>query len=108
MIRAQIAVPLLLLMAACATAPATTTVNNSVAAAVIALTSAEKAALIYTSLPACPTAPVCADSVLKAKIKAADNTAYTAVKAAESDASMLAVALTAVQTLSNLIPGATP
>lgn len=75
---------------------------SDVAAAEVALTTAERAALVYTTLPS-------ADPAVKAKIKAADNVAYKAVKAAEGGMGTAASAIAAISSLSSIIPaGATP
>ena len=94
-----------LTLSACASQQAATIATNSVAGAEIALTAAEKAALVYTSLPRCPSSSLlCSDSALVSKIKSADNVAYETVTAARSNSALVAVALTSIQTLTNLIP----
>ena len=93
------------LLAGCAAQqPATTGLSNGVAAAEIALTSAEKTALIYTKLPRCPAASLCSTQAAVDKIKAADNTAFIAVQAARTNEALLGAALTAIQTLTASIP----
>ncbi len=95
------AVPLVLLVAC----SASTSVNNDVAAAEIALTSAERVALIYTSLPRCGgTATLCSTQVTVDKIKNLDLQAYTAVKAAEKDSGLISAAWVAISTLQSVIP----
>lgn len=96
-----------LTLSACASQQAATVTTNSVAGAEIALTSAEKAALVYTSLPRCPGVALCSDPTLVTKIKSADNVAYGAVMAARSNSALVAVALTSIQNLTNLIPVST-
>lgn len=97
-----------LALAACST----TTVQTDSAAAAVALTTAERLALVYMSLPQCgaPGATaVCSDPAVKAKIKAADNTAYAAVKSAEAGMTTTAAAVAAITALQALIPtGANP
>lgn len=97
-----------LALAACTT-PA---VQTDAAAAEVALTTAERLALAYTTLPQCGAAgatAICSDPAIKAKIKAADNTAYTAVKAAETGGTTVAAAVAAIAALQAVIPtGAKP
>lgn len=71
----------------------------------LALTSAERAALAYTSLPRCPVADktLCSEVVIVTQIKVADYVAYAAVKAAEGNGSV-ADADKAVTALISLIP----
>jgi uncharacterized lipoprotein YehR (DUF1307 family) len=88
---------LALSLSACANQAAQTTVANDVAAAEVALTVADQVALAYTSQPT-------ADPATKARIKSLAQTAYNAVKAAERDSTMLAVALTAIQNLRAAVP----
>jgi hypothetical protein len=72
------------------------------------LTAAEKAATIYIKLPLCSTTAQrpCSDAAVSAKIKAADQAAYDAVKAARasSDNAKLAAAAAALAALIDLIP----
>jgi hypothetical protein len=95
-----------LALGGCASTSSVATVNSSVAAAEEALTAAETAAALYTGLPPCGTgAPaICANPSIVAQIKAADNEAYAAVKAAESNSGTLAAALTAIGSLTDAIP----
>lgn len=80
-------------------------VSNAVDAAVVSLTTAERLALVYTSLPRCPVQkPVCSDPSTVARIKDLDNKAYAAVKAAESNEALLSVAIAAVQSFQSSIP----
>lgn len=91
-------------LAACSTAP-TTTISNSVAAAQIALTNAERLALVYTSMPRCHVAPPpCSDQVTVQRIKDYDNQAYDAVKAARENEALIGVALVAIDTLVKAVP----
>jgi hypothetical protein len=91
-------------LAACSTAP-TTTVSNSVAAAQIALTNAERVALLYTSLPRCPVnPPPCSDPATVQRIKDYDNKAYDLVKAARNNEALIGVAMAAIETFSSVIP----
>lgn len=84
------------------TEPASTT---NISLAITALTAAERAALIYTQLPPCPGGGrLCADPAVKARIKAADATAYDAVVAAYRDPALVDAAMSAVGALSALIP----
>ena len=78
--------------------------GNDIIAAEVALTAAEKAATIYARLPRCPGPAVCSDQATVDKIKAADNTAYNAVKAAEANPALVSVAVSAVSDFNNLIP----
>ena len=96
------AVAALCLLAACSSA--------KVAQTEVALTAAENAALQYVQLPRCP-GPVpgalCSDQAIVAKIAAADNAAYAAVKQAEANTGNSAaqqVAQDAVAALTALVP----
>lgn len=89
----------------------TTQPAGTVAATEIALTTAESLAFHYATLPTCPTAaPACSDPAVVARIKAADNTAYAAVKAARAataagnDNGTVAAASAAVAALNAAIP----
>lgn len=90
----------LLTLAACVNP----SVTSKVDAAVVGLTAAERAALIYTSLPRCPTTVICSDPATVAKIKSLDNQAYVAVKAAEQNEALLSAALSSISTLTSAIP----
>jgi hypothetical protein len=95
---------LVLGVAACSAAPG---VSAKVDAAVVGLTTAENAALIYTGLPRCGavgSSAICSDQATVDRIKAADNRAYAAVKAAEQNEALLSVALDAVSSLTATIP----
>jgi hypothetical protein len=97
-----LAVLLMLSMVGCSTS---TSVSNDVAAAEIALTSAERVALIYTSLPRCGgVARLCSAQATVDSIKALDTKAYTAVKAAEKDSGLISAAWVAISTLQGAIP----
>jgi hypothetical protein len=88
---------------------ASTTVTNDIAATELSLTAAENLALVYTQLPRCSagaTTAVCSDPTVVASIKAADTTAYNAVKAAENNPALAATAASAVNALSAVIPAA--
>jgi PBP1b-binding outer membrane lipoprotein LpoB len=93
-----------LVLAGCSNQSAPVVFANSVAGAELALTQAEKAALIYTSLPRCPTAPVCSDSTIVASIGAADNKAYAAVQALKAGTGTQDAAAAAVAILLAAIP----
>jgi hypothetical protein len=82
--------------------------TNQVAQAENALTIAEQAATVYVRLPLCPQAAgtLCSDATIAAKIKAADNVAYAAVKGAENGTVAPADAVAAVSALSALTPAA--
>jgi len=83
MINKWLSIGLLLLLGACSTPNQ----KASVGALESSLTAADILALQYTSRPVCPTgAPICADPAIKLQIKAAAQTAYDSVKAAEADA----------------------
>ena len=77
------------------------TVNGDAAQAVAAseeaLTTAEKLALVYEQSPS-------PNPAIVAKIKAADTTAYNAVKAAEAGTGALAAATAAIDAFVALIP----
>jgi hypothetical protein len=91
-------------LAACATPP-TTTISNAVAAAEIALTNAERLALVYTSMPRCHVAPPpCSDQATVQMIKDYDNKAYDLVKAARNNEALIGVAMVAIDTLVKVIP----
>lgn len=89
-----------------ACAAAQTHADNSVAAAETALTAAEQAATLYTSLPRCAPhgSPLCSQASVVASIKAADNTAYSAVVAARHNKAMLSLALQAIADLRAAVP----
>jgi hypothetical protein len=86
-------------------------IGNGIAAAEQSLTLAERLALRYTSLPQCGAKevkgfiPRCHDPVIKAKIKALDNTAFDAVMAARNNEGLLSVAVSEIGNLSAAIPG---
>lgn len=80
-----------------------TTVANDVAAAEIALTGAEQVALVYTSRPRCGgTVTLCSDQVAVDKIKAADQKAYDAVKAARDNSGLISAAWIAISSLQSI------
>lgn len=81
-------------------------VARDVAAARQILTTVERAALRYTSLPPCGTNPsvACADPVKKEMIKRADRVAYDAVMRARRNEATLTEALIAIDELQKLIP----
>lgn len=84
-------------------------VQNDVLAAEQSLTTAEQVALIYTSLPRCGTpgaSSICSDPTMVAKIKALDDQAYAAVKAAEQNQALLSNALAAISSLVAATPKA--
>lgn len=86
------------LVAACTPPQTVALVANSVAEAEILLTAAENTATVYVQLPNCP-APkggLCSDAATRDKIKAADNVAYSAVKAARANAGTVAAAVSAI------------
>jgi hypothetical protein len=89
-----------LLLGACASG------GNDIVAAEVALTAAEKAATLYTKLPRCAGAnsSICSEQGAVDKIKALDNTAYGAVKAAEANPALVSIAVSAVSDLNNAIP----
>jgi hypothetical protein len=92
----------LLLPAACGT----TQTAQTVAASEVALTAAEATAFKYATLPSCPvtTGTLCSQPAIVAQIKAADNIAYAAVKAAEGGTGDAALAAAAVAALVALVP----
>lgn len=83
-------------------------VNNSVAALEISLTAAETLATNYVALPRCPAAAVCSDPATVSKIKSLDQQAYTAVKAAEADSTLISTAIAAVSAFQTSIPAKGP
>lgn len=100
-------------LVACSTAPTigtppisqTPVISNSVAAAQIALTNAERVALLYTTLPRCPVnPPPCSDPATVQTIKDYDNKAYDLVKAARNNEALIGVAMAAIETFSSIIP----
>lgn len=78
--------------------------GNDIVAAEVALTAAEKATVLYERLPRCPGPAVCSDQAVVNKIKALDQTAYNAVKAAEANPALVSAAVSAVTDLKNAIP----
>lgn len=94
-----------LLLAGCSTQPAA--VKTDIAAIELALTAAEKAALLYVTRPQCPkAAPLCSDKATVDQIKQADSTAYAAVKAARASggSASAATASAAIAALVSMIP----
>jgi len=103
------AVVLAITIAACSAQTTATTV----AASAVALTAAEATAYKYVTLPSCvapatagPNGTLCAQPAIVMQIKATDNAAYAAVKAAEGAGTQAAAsaASAAVAALSALIP----
>jgi hypothetical protein len=92
-----------LLCAACTSANQ----QSSIAALEVGLATAETAAVAYKDLPPCGgTATVCSDPAIVAQMKAADNKAYDAIKAAEAKAATGAsVDLTAATAALSLLQG---
>lgn len=90
--------------AACSNKPSDTA--STVAKIEVALTAAERIAINYVTLPACPKAPICADAEVVARIKQADNVAFDAVMAARASGTNanVAAANAAIAALLNLIP----
>lgn len=92
----------LLALSACHTPP-----KNDISAMQAGLTAAEATAFQYVTLPACSgsNGPGCSDPAISAKIKAADNAAYTALVTAQtvadnvnSSSSAISNAVSAAQT----------
>ena len=82
-----------------------TSIDSQVAGAEVALTGSENAALLYTRLPRCnDSTPICSTQPAVDAIKSADNTAYNALVAARNNTGTIDAALTAINTLSGLIP----
>jgi hypothetical protein len=86
-----IAVGLLPLLLGGCPSSSTVTPATSVASAETALTAADQLALVYVTLPQCPTTGgtdgvTCSRAATVTKVKGAAQTAYTAVKAAEATA----------------------
>lgn len=80
-------------------------IDSQVAGAEVALTGAEGAALLYTKLPRCnASTPLCATQPAVDAIKGADNQAYAAVVEARNNTGTIDAALTAINSLSALIP----
>lgn len=93
------------LLAGCQSA----SIDSQVAGAEVALTGAENAALIYTKLPRCNgTTPLCSTQATVDAIKAADNQAYNALVLARNNTGTIDAALSAISTLSALIPTSAP
>lgn len=91
----------LAILSACQSA----SIDSQVAGAEVALTGAENAALLYTRLPRCNgTTPLCATQESVDAIKKADNQAYAALVEARANTGTIDAALSAIQTLSALIP----
>lgn len=97
-----------LLTGGCSSQQVTTKVSNAVVATEVALTAAEQLATLYATRPRCPlqVPPMCSDPATVARIKALDQIAYGAVKAAESNEALLAGAIQAVNALRAAVPGA--
>ena len=93
-------------LSACASQQTTQTVTAGVEAAAIALTTAERLALIYKKLPRCGTvgSNVCSDPDVVKRMLDLDNTAYAAVKSAEQNQALLATAVTAIANFRSAIP----
>lgn len=90
-------------LAACSTTPSALSPSD-VAKAEVALTSAEQAALIYTSLPRCPQpSGLCSQTATVAAIKKADAVAYAALIAVV-DGPSLATAEAAISALLAIVP----
>ena len=70
----------------------------------IALTTAERAALAYATLPACPAVALCHKPGIVTAIKQADDVAYAAVKAARTGVGSVATAQAAVAALAAIVP----
>jgi hypothetical protein len=85
-------------LAACST--------SNIAQTEVALTIAERLALVYVTQPVCVPAgpPVCSDPAIVAQIKAADAVAYSAVKQAQAGKLDPSQAATEVAALAALIP----
>jgi hypothetical protein len=88
-----------------AAACTSTSVVNDVSAAEIALTAAFRVVVIYESLPRCGgTATICSNQATVDNIKALSTKAYTAVKAAEQDETLVSAAWVAISSLTSATP----
>ena len=87
-----------LAVAGCASQSAPVAYSNTVAGAEVALTTAERAALV------CIGTPLCSDPATVARIKAADNRAYAAVKIARAGSGSPDLATAAIADLVAAIP----
>lgn len=97
------------MLTAMLTACATANTKSVIAGLEVSLTSAETAATLYARLPVCGAAAICQNPAVTAKLKAADATAYAAVKSAEAAAASGAsvdttAAVAAVAALQSAIP----
>lgn len=99
------------LIAACSACSSTpsSVVPNTITSVEIALTAAEKAALIYKRLQTCPTPRsavfmLCSDPAMVQKILDADNKAYAAVVAARSNAALIGTAVGLIEAFTAIIP----
>lgn len=91
-------------------------VTNDVAAAEVALTAAERVALIYTGLPRClvvgsalmpvtvGSPKICSSQTAVDRIKALDQQAYDAVMAAKRNAGLISAAWSAISVFQSAIP----
>lgn len=103
MLKQTAALAAVLLLVGCGTTKAPPA-KTDIAAVEIALTAAEKAATLYVTRPQCPqAAPLCSERATVDKIKAADNTAFTAVRLARTGGDILA-ASSAIAALVALVP----
>ena len=99
----------LLAGAGCSTTDGVKTADpqKAVAAVEVALTAADKTATHYITLPLCgPThaKPVCSEAAVSAKIKANEQKAYDAVKAARDNPALIDAAQAAVDSLVQSTP----
>ena len=101
---------LVIFLTACSSVPAAT-----VASLETSLTAADRAALLYLTLPPCPAPPavkttvVCSDATVKATIKVYEDKAYKAIKAVQASpgtgqAALLTIAEAALADYTNAIP----
>ena len=84
-------------------------IESQLAGAEVSLKGLEDAALLYTRLPRCNGAtPLCSAQATVDAIKSADNTAYNAIIQVRSNAGTIDAALSAINTLSALVPQPAP
>ena len=85
----------------------TTDTNNSIAALEESLTTAEKLATWYNTLPDCASpgaTKFCSTATIRNEVTNADTKAYNAVETAKKDSTQVEEALSAIEELSVLVP----
>jgi len=99
-----LALPLALAACGSSTQSAVATAQTTLAGVEVALTAAERAALAYAGLPRCPSVVLCSQQATVDAIKAADQKAYAALKAAKTDVALVSEAQAALAVLVALVP----